>query len=250
MATKSHYSSYVTDKGLIDLYNTYQNKYKEQPKECDKVIYTEIGKSYGSAAEFSLLDVGCSTGNFLRHAKRIFPNATLSGCDLAVPSVQSCRNDKELSKIYFHVSDVLDLSKLTKVNIVTAMAVAVYFDWPDYSAALKSIFNALRPGGTYYAFEWIHPFSVQDLTIVETSEWNPDGLTIRFRPMKKVEEAVIHAGFESVEFRPFTLPMDLPFPGHDADVVTYTRKDEHGERMAFRGALFQPWCHMIARKAK
>ena len=87
-----------------------------------------------------------------------------------------------------------------------------------------------------------------ELTIVETNEWNPDGLTMYWRPMAKVESALRAAGFSSVEFRPFVLPIDLPFPGYDEDVVTYTRKDEHGERMAFRGVLFQPWCHLIARK--
>jgi hypothetical protein len=32
------------------------------------------------------------------------------------------------------------------------------------------------------------------------------------------------------------------------DLNSYTVKTETGDRLLFRGALYQPWCHMIAHK--
>ena len=249
MAAKTHYSDYVADQKLLETYNAYQDRYKSQPRESDKVVLEEIARQFGRGEGISILDIGCSTGNFLRHLRRVVPEARLFGSDLAQSSVEKCKTDPTLSGIEFYITDALDISALGRFHAISAIAVAVYFDWPDYERMLRSICASLHPGGIYYAFEWIHPFAVQDITIIETNEWNPSGLTIRFRPMKKAEAAFLAAGFSSVEFRPFSLPIDLAFPGHDAEVVTYTRKDEHGERMAFRGVLYQPWCHIVARKA-
>jgi SAM-dependent methyltransferase len=250
MTTKDHYSKYVSDQSLIANYNEYQKRYRTEPRESDKSTLLMVKNAVSGRNGLSLHDVGCSTGNFLYHCRRAFPNVQLFGSDLAIGSIEKCKRDSELAGISFSVADILDLSQHSKVDVVTANAVAVYFDSQTYQRALESVFNALNPRGVYIGFEWIHPFSVQELTIVETSEWNPQGLTFRFRPMKKVEQAMKEAGFESVEFKPFVLPIDLPHPGHDADVVTYTRRDEHGERLAFRGTLYQPWCHFVARKAR
>ncbi len=241
----------MTDESLIRSYNAYQDKYKVAPRESDKVSIALVREFATDPSDCSILDIACSTGNFLRHLRRALPKARLTGADLAIKSIEKCRQDQELSGIGFHIADLLDLSSLSsQFDVINANAVTFLFDWPDYKKSLRSINEALKPGGADVGFELMHQFSVQDVTVIETSEWNPDGLTLRFRPMKKVEAAMLDAGFESVEFRPFILPIDLPFPGHDADVGTYTRKDENGERMAFRGVLYQPWCHLIARKAK
>jgi SAM-dependent methyltransferase len=248
MATKHSYREYVTDRALLDQYEAYQQRYRDSIRESDKILVELIrGATQGRPA--SLLDIGCSTGNLLRHVRRLLPELRLTGADLSQSAVEKCRADPGLADISFGVFDMLDLSPAGRFDVIVANAVTVYFDWPDYRKAIASVFAALEPGGSYLAFEWLHPFSVQDLTIIETNDWNPEGLKLCFRPIPKVETLLREIGFASVEFRPFELPIDLPFPGHDADVVTYTRKDERGHRMAFRGALYQPWCHMIARKA-
>jgi SAM-dependent methyltransferase len=247
VAKKLHYREYIADSEMLGRYDAYQDRYRDNIRESDKVL-VELVREAANGRPARLLDIGCSTGNLLRHLKRLVPGLQMTGSDLSESAIAKCKADPELAGIAFGTYDMLDLSPAGRFDVVVANAVAVYFDWPDYTKAARSVASVLEPGGTYIAFEWLHPFAVQDLTIVETSEWHPDGLKIQFRPMRKVEATFRAAGFASVEFRPFILPIDLPFPGYDADVVTYTRKDEHGERMAFRGVLYQPWCHMIARK--
>jgi SAM-dependent methyltransferase len=247
MAEKLHYREYVTDTDALRLYDSYQERYRDSIRESDKVLI-ELIRGATSGRNASLLDIGCSTGNLLRHLRRLAPELRLTGADLALSAIDHCRADPELADVSFGVYDMLDLTSAGTYDVIVANAVAVYFDWGDYRKALASVFDALEPGGTYIVFEWLHPFAVQDLTIVETSKWHPDGLKICFRPMAKVEAMLREVGFASVDFHPFELPIDLPFHGHDADVATYTRKDENNRRMAFRGVLYQPWCHMVARK--
>lgn len=98
------------------------------------------------------------------------------------------------------------------------------------------------------AFEWLHPFEHQDIVITETTMGHPEGLRICFRPMKRVEGILRSAGFKKVEFRPFDIPIDLPMRGYDQEVFSYTVRSAEGRNLCFRGALSQPWCHMIAEK--
>lgn len=248
MTAKNTYLDYVADNELLTQYEAYQQRYRTTIRESDKKLLRLIQGVVGDKPG-RLLDVGCSTGNFLHHLKALLPSLELTGVDLSRSAIQKCRNDRALSGIAFEERDMLDLSFGARFDVVTANAVTVYFDWDQYRAAMTSVYSVLSPGGTYIAFEWLHPFSVQDLTIVETNALNPDGLKFHFRPISRVESVLRSAGFSQVQFLPFELPIDLPCPGHDADVVTYTRKDEYGHRLAFRGALYQPWCHMVARKA-
>lgn len=245
---KDTYEKYVADTGMLNKYNAYQSKYQDEPRESDKVLIGLVQEESARGAT-SLLDIGCSTGNLLRHLRRLLPQLRLVGGDLSGPAIEKCRVDPKLDGIEFALIDMLNISDVPKFDVVVANAVAVYFDWATYRKSAESVFTALRPGGAFLAFEWLHPFAVQDLTIIETSSWHPDGLKICFRPMRKVEAMLRDIGFSAIEFRPFELPIDLPVAGYDQDVITYTRKDEHGHRMAFRGALYQPWCHLIARKA-
>jgi SAM-dependent methyltransferase len=249
MATKDHYLSYVSDDKMIGSYKDYQKKYRVEPRESDKVAIDLVAGVTAEKQDISILDVACSTGNFLYHLRNRFPLAHLTGADLAVGFIENCERDAELAGINFIIADLLNLRDIGRFDVITANAVTYLFDWPEYRTALKSIADALNPGGVYVGFEFVNPFSVQDLTIVETSDWNPDGLTLRIRPMKKVEQAIKESGFESVAFHPFKLPIDLKHPGFDADVMTYTVRDEFGERMAFRGSLYQPWCHIVAYKS-
>jgi SAM-dependent methyltransferase len=248
MAAKKGYQEYVVDEALLGQYEAYQQRYRDSIRESDKVLISLVGQAAGGNMA-SLLDVGCSTGNLLRHVKRLLPALRLTGADLSQSAIAKCSTDPELSGITFIQHDMLKVDTAGRFDIVTANAVGQGLGWPEYRLAMASIHAALQPGGTYIAFEWLHPFAVQDLAIVETNQWNPEGLQLYARPMPKVEALLRKVGFASVEFRPFELPIDLPCPGYDADVVTYTRKDENGRRMAFRGAFLQPWCHMIARKA-
>jgi cyclopropane fatty-acyl-phospholipid synthase-like methyltransferase len=238
----SSYDQYVKDDKFLHYYNEYQERYAKQIAERDKVMLKLIAAATGGQPA-SLLDIGCSTGNLLLHAKRFFPNLTMTGGELAESSLTAARANPELSGVEFRTMDMLDIPG--HYDVIVANAVAVYFSWEEYEAAMRSVAKALKPGGTYLAFEWLHPHP-QDLMIIEESISHPEGLKIHFRPYEKTAKVLRSAGFKSVDFRPFEIAIDIPHNPAEKDVVTHTEMTDTGHRLQFRGALFQPWCHMVA----
>jgi hypothetical protein len=71
--------------------------------------------------------------------------------------------------------------------------------------------------------------------------------------MREVRTIFEETGFTDVWFQPFNISIDLARVdqaegGSFQDLCSYTIKAEDGRRMLFRGALYQPWCHMMGRK--
>lgn len=250
MNSEKGYIEYVRDNEFLEDYNQYQKKYESNPRQSDialmDIVANIIDRS-SLAGQASILDIGCSTGNFIRQLRRRFPDARLVGADLAASSLEICRQDPALSGVSFEQMDMVNMADGPTFDIIIANAVTFYFENDEYDRALHGIARRLKRGGTYVAFEWLHPFN-QDLRIVEKSVSHPLGLVLHQRPYQRVRETLEAAGFNAVEFKPFNIGIDLPMPDPAGNVLTYTKKLESGEHMCFRGTLFQPWCFMIATK--
>lgn len=230
-------------------YNQYQNRYYSNIRESDKVIISEVLKYIETSDhnDIELLDIGCSTGNLLHHLSLATTNINFTGGDIAESSLALCKQNKDLSHVKFEIMDILNLNCVSQYDIIIANAVCVYFKWSDYKSAIQQVYQSLKPGGIFIAFEWLHPFACQDITIYETTMNHPNGIRICFRPIPKVKNALQSIGFSSSEFREFILPFDQDRPSYEAEVTTYTIPT-HDSRLMFRGALYQPWCHLIAKK--
>lgn len=249
MSKNFTYQDYVEDETFLERYNAYQQRYATQIRESDKVMAALVGEAIAAAGRrLKVLDIGCSTGNLLLHLRRLVPEADYLGGDLAESSLQECRRNPALEGVAFERLDITDLPP-ERFDVVIANAVLYMFDEVQYDRALKSLATSLKTDGRLLVYDFAHPFDHQNLTIHETSLMHPKGLRLCFRPMTYVREHMQAAGFRTPEFRPFELPIDLPKPGHDEEVVTYTVATAEAARLMFRGALFQPWCHMIALKA-
>lgn len=249
------YKNYVSDTKLAAVYANYQDKYAENPRESDKRSAQFVLQSLRAMQPMDrrprILDIGCSTGNFLRHLKRLNINADLIGGDLMEPHIDLCRKNSALSGMVFDVMDVFDIPAAEPFDIITANAVNVYFAPDLYGAALRSIARALRPGGFFVAYEWVH-YDLADRQITETSEWHPNGLTFWFRSHALVSVKLEEAGFDHIDIQSFQMPIDLPepIPGSEEarTLVSHTVKTDRGQRLLMRGSLNQPWAHIWARK--
>ena len=249
MSESFSYQDYVTDKALLTSYNNYQTRYSEKVRESDKVIINLVKQiiSKHPGNNVTVLDIGCSTGNLLLHLSKLIPDANYVGGDLAESSLEICRDSADLRDVKFEKLDIVNLPH-EQYDIVIVNAVFYMLDHSQYEQALKSIGQALRPGGCVIAYDFAHPFEHQNIVISETTLMRPDGLRLCFRPMKFIEDKMLIAGFEKPDFKPFEIPITLPKPGFDQEVVTYTTESDEG-RLMFRGTLYQPWCHIVARKA-
>lgn len=244
------YKEYVTDEQFLRDYNAYQAKYAKQMRESDKVLVGLVRDLVAKrgAARPKLLDIGCSTGNLLLHLKRMLPQFELTGGDLAESSLAECRANPDLAGISFKNLNILDLPKDTRYDIIVVNAVLYMMEDREFEGALRSLAQALEPGGAVVVFDFFHPFE-QDLSIIEVSKSHPNGLRLRFRPMSRATTMLEGAGFRNGQFRPFTLPIDLPRNPDNSELISYTVTTNEGARLPFRGTLFQPWCHLTAEKA-
>ena len=240
---------YLTE--FTDKYNRYQTRYRQTPKESDTILVRMVGQALSlHPPAKDLLDIGCSTGNLLALLRGEYPQLHMSGGDIAESAIQGCQRDASLAGIDFAVMDIRELPK-NSFDIVVANAVAVYFDAETYVRTIATVASALRPGGIYLGFEWLHPY-VQTLEINETSRSHPKGLKIFFRPYSILTTLAAEYGFKAPDIRPFHIPIELPRSrvygdNNDGfqDLNSFTLDTKDGERLLFRGALYQPWCHFM-----
>lgn len=241
------YREYVADDEFQSDYAAYQQRWASEVRQSDRVLI-ELVRELAAQADRPLrvLDVGCSTGNLLLHLKHEVPGLELVGGDMVPSILEDCRRDPNLAGIRFEELDLLDLGCEGAYDVVVVNAVLYLFSDEEYERALASAGRALAPGGTLLVYDFFHPFE-QDLTILERSATHPEGLVLHFRPISWASAALDRAGFAEAEFRPFEIPIELPRPDDDAYILSYTRPSE-GRNLLFRGTLFQPWCHLVARK--
>lgn len=239
------YRDYVGDSAYMRTYADYQERYAEVPRESDRVLIDLVRRHAPDTG--SLLDVGCSTGNLLRHLSRLAPRLELHGADMAADVIAACRADERLTGIEFHRLDMLDLELDRLFDVVTVNAALMFFTPEELGRALAQLGAIVEPGGHLIGFEYVQWFDVR-LEIVETSRAFPDGLRFYFRGEREMRELLGAAGFAEVTFAPFDVPLDLPRPENPADIGSWTRRTGDGIGLAFRHSLYQPWCHFVARK--
>ena len=238
------YREYVVDSQFLDGYNAYQAKYATQIPERDKATMKLVARLTGGKRA-RVLDIGCSTGNLLMHMRRFFPKLDLCGGELAESSLGIARQNPELNTVKLLKMDMLAIEGI--YDVIVSNAVTYLFDDALFERAARSVFSALAPGGAWIDFDWFSPFNDQRVTINETTPSHPHGLDIHIRPYNQVARTLRSIGFGEVEFHPFEIPIDLPKPAtFDGAPETFTVRTEEGKRLQFRGALVQPWCHLIA----
>ena len=248
----SYYKTYVHDTSFHEEYVAYQQRYRDNVRESDKVLCWLLKERLRGIGKATILDIGCSNGNLLRHLRAELPHHAYCGGDLSQVAIDACLADPSLNGIRFDVIDALNIMHDEEYDAIIANAVLYMFSEKDYRECLASVYRALRPGGMFILFDFAHPYN-QRLCIKEYSASHREGLSLYFRSMREVRAVFEETGFTHVLFEPFNIPIDLASvdqaeEGSFQDLCSYTFKPENGRRLLFRGALYQPWCHMSACK--
>lgn len=251
MAPELSYQDYVCDQSYMDAYSQYQRKYARNMRESDRILITIIERILGDEApdrkRFSLLDIGCSTGNLLLHLKYALPQLDLSGGDIVASIVAECRANPDLAGIQFSEMNMLNMNCERQFDLVVANAAMPFFTQAEFGQALANISAVTKPGGWFVAFDWFHPFE-QDITVVEKSRNFSQGLEYHFWSYTTVKAAIGKVGLGNPNFQPFYMQTDLAKSADLANINSYTIRSDDGQRLCFRGSLFQPWCHLVAQK--
>lgn len=249
--TQSIYEDFYRRKASVQPYIDYQKRYQGTIRESDRVIIDIVLKILPETAaersRFRLLDIGCSTGNLLRHIRENVPGIELFGGDISDESISEANDDPDLSAITIERMDILDIGHSNRFDIVIANAVLYGFGPEVFEQAIANVAKALRPGGSLVAFDFFHPFE-QEIAIVEYHAGHPEGHPIHFRSYGRATAVLEHVGLTDVFFTPFNIPIALPHPGFES-IRSYTVDGADGNHLSFRGILFQPWHHLLAKKS-
>lgn len=254
------YRQYVKTGSVANEYLAYQERWADDLRESDRVLIEHVRAATADLPEAGrpdplVIDIGCSTGNLLRHLRQAMPGLSLAGGEYSPEALAACRANPDLAGIPFAEMDVVNLDAEASYDVVIVNAVLYLMDDEDFASALAGLGRAICDGGTLLVFDFFHPFR-HDLAIVERSRSQPAGLPLHFRPQDGVQALLRDAGFGDVRFEPFRIPIDLErgstytdnASGFE-DLNSYTVRAESGDRLLFRGTLFQPWCHLVAVKA-
>lgn len=239
------------DPTYLDYYNEYQKKYAMTVRESDRqlmeIIRQLTAKRLAAGENPSLLDIGCSTGNFLLHLRSAIPQLELWGGDYLPSVIEDAACNPALDGVRFEVMDMLELKQDRQFDLVITNAATHTFVDGEYQRVINNIGSVLADGGYYISFDYFTPFE-EELTIIERAKGYPEGSRFHIRSYNFVSSCLKDARFEGVEFRAFNLPIDLEKPQDMSSINTYTVTSVNGERLCFRGSLYQPWCFVVAQK--
>ena len=110
-----------------------------------------------------VLDIGCGTGHVINILAREFPESQFYGYDIAEDGIESARTEAKkmgLSNTTFDVADVTNLPSQTKFDLITAFDAIHDQKSPDI--ALRGIYRALAPKGTFLMIEFKFSSQVED----------------------------------------------------------------------------------------
>lgn len=231
-------------------YLAYQSKYRDTPRSSDVELIRLISKRTPKGGR--VLDVGCSTGNLLRHLQAARPDLSLRGCDVDTDALAECPNQFLVFRA--NIAERLPTGILATTPPTTVLTFdstvlnAVLYCLTDEqtAAALGNIHAILKPGGHLFVWDLLHRWN-QRLTIREESTRYGD-VTYHIRSYTLFEQLAKDAGFGNVKFLPCKTPrLDRPDDPDDLTSWTFPQGWNKGA-VPFRGGVAQPWCYAVLTK--
>ncbi len=128
----------------------------------------------------AVMDFGCNQGGFLRLLYKLKPFRLGVGIDKAEASLDSARQKITTEPIRFFPPSSMEAWKQPYDHIFSQ---EVLYLLPDLDAHARQIFNALKPGGTYYAAVGCHTGNplwemwkkiIAETSYAEVFDYSPD----------------------------------------------------------------------------
>jgi len=119
-----------------------------QKEVADRLLMDFISPLTTHHAPRSILDIGCGTGFLTYGLAELFPQASISGCDIAHPMVKIARLKNEEAPILFTTANGESLPYKDKVFDIVASNLT--YQWvPDMGTAFLEAYRVLRRGGFF-----------------------------------------------------------------------------------------------------
>src|SRR5258708_38475470 len=131
--------AFVDRAGVTPAYDEYQGRYADEPRESDKVLLEMVAAAIGGCEKPKLLDIGCSTGNFLAHLSSLFPwdRLALVGGDVSPASLEAVHMAAPYAETRY--MNILDMRCHGEFDVIVASAVTYHFTDEEYALALRNV---------------------------------------------------------------------------------------------------------------
>jgi len=214
--------------------NTQIRKYLENQeiKEHEKEMIEFVKSDFRNDEEFSVLDIGCATGNFINLIKENFPKAKGHGFDISKELILLAQNRK-LNECDFVTADMLTYAPSQNFDLIIASGVLSIFD--DFREPLLKWLDWMKQDGSFYIFGNFNSRNIDTIISfrnnqIGNSNWE-GGLTSY--SVETVNNFLTEEGYTAV-FKRFNLKIDIS--EHEDPIRTFTKITQDGERIVMTGA--------------
>ena len=238
--------------------SSYYAAFREAPRERDKVGLSIIANKLSEFKEpIDIVEIGAGWGNLALLLQNKFPECKVSGIEIDPSCVEAWKNDATLKKVPIINENILEKKINRQWHVALTVAVTLMYPQAEFYRFMEAIAQLIKIGGYYVGWELFQEVD-QDLEmneIVEEMNFCPHSV----RSFRYVRSVLEKTGFEDVRYMPFEMPIDLapvnntvPRSGRSSDIeqphlISHTVNTDNG-RYCFRGGLYQPWCHVVAKK--
>ncbi|WP_396217719.1 class I SAM-dependent methyltransferase [Flavobacterium sp.] len=208
----------------------------EKPKETMKQIVSllNLDAEHICSEEFTLLDIGTATGEFLYHIRKSNPKIILDGIEFSDKLVDHSKDFLSKFNIALEQGDANNLEFIpdNKYNFVTSLGVTSIFE--DFRPAYSEMIRVAKDRGICINSMIVNEGDV-DVKIqykTQTSKGYESGWN-KFSIKSIGDFLSQHDRVEKFEFIKHTMPFDLP---KQSDIMrSWTTYDINGNRILWNG---------------
>lgn len=144
-----------------------------------------------------VLDIGCGGGGAIARLAKMYPEATICGCDISPTSIEcSTEKNKELIKagrLSLKVSNVSNLDYSNEEFDSVYSVESLYF-WPNQQEDLKEVFRVLKSNGMFMTV-----LEMVGGSLSERSSAIANHLNMNCPSPEELENLLKNAGFSDVK---------------------------------------------------
>lgn len=179
-----------------------------------------------------ILDIGCATGDFLYYLHMLYPNASLTGCDI-LPELLK-RAKREVPQAKYIRGDIYTGKGMPKNKFDAVFLLAVHSIFDDVGPWLDSLLRVVKPAGRVYVFGLFNP---EDIDMVMRVRYAKPGSRYQ-RGWNTISQKTVleHLGKRGARgtFHRYVIGLDVP-RHKDDPLRSWTFKLKNGERAIING---------------
>jgi len=205
----------------------------ETPKENFKQILAKVESMVDVDRDLSLVDIGCSNGEFLYYIKTKHPNWKLTGFDPAKVYIETGKDFPGLSGVRLEVGELKDACGAYDAVV----CVGTFQIFREFEDGLEKLLSLCKDGGVVAVSALFNKYDVDSKIVFrDNSKPESEGLwrADYNQYSQKTLRNFLKGKVKSVEFHEVVM-IDLPFDPDNPHMNEFTFRDTNGKNIITNG---------------